>query len=60
VRKKLTKGLRLAGLVVVSANLGTAAADELELFTENSAPNNYLAEDGKTVIGTATQTVKVP
>lgn len=41
--------------MAISAPLGWAGSDTLlQLYTENSAPNNFLAEDGKTVLGVAT------
>lgn len=52
------KSLRWFGVIVLCADLNVVVAGELELFTENNAPNNYLAPDGKTVVGNATERVQ--
>ncbi|MBV8467498.1 MAG: ABC transporter substrate-binding protein [Burkholderiales bacterium] len=45
-----------AAVLAFHAYAGTN--DTLVLYTENSAPNNYLAEDGKTVRGIATEKIE--
>jgi polar amino acid transport system substrate-binding protein len=45
-----------AALLALSGHADNAA--QLMLYTENSAPNNYLAEDGKTLRGIAAEKVE--
>lgn len=48
----------LLWMVVGTAAIQAAADEPLVVYTENSAPNNYLSEDGKTILGGATVKVE--
>ncbi len=43
-----------SGIAILCIFAKGADIEPLQLFTENAPPNNYLADDGKTVLGTAT------